>query len=94
MDCEKRIAYIFREEKVFLTKDGRFFGFVCHNDGVKCHRLSEGEKMHFLARREKKKQIMQKLRQAKVKPKTADRTKFKETALARWRLSEVRHQPY
>lgn len=94
MDCEKKIAYIFKEEKVFLTKDGRFFGFVYNDNGVKCHRLSEEEKVHFLARREKKKHVMQKLRQAKVKPQTSDRTKFRETALARWRLAKVRHQPY
>lgn len=94
MDCEKRIAYIFREEKVFLTKDGRFFGFVYQNNGVKCHCLSEEEKIHFLAHREKKKQMMQKLHLAKVKPKSSDRTKFKEIALARWRLAEVRRQSY
>lgn len=94
MDSEKRIAYIFREEKVFLTKDGRFFGFVYQNNGVKCHRLSEEEKIHFLAYREKKKQMMQKLRQNKVQSKISDRIKFRETALARWRLTEVRNKPY
>lgn len=90
MDNEKRIAYIFREEKVFLTKDGRFFGFVYDGQNVKCHKLSEKEKFCFLAQREKKKQALRKLRVAKNKPLVADRTKHKETALTRWRLSEVR----
>ena len=48
MDNEKRIAYIFREEKVFLTKDGRFFGFVYDGQSVKCRKLSEKEKFCFL----------------------------------------------
>ena len=60
MDNEKRIAYIFREEKVFLTKDGRFFGFVYDGQSVKCRKLSEKEKFCFLAQREKKKQALKK----------------------------------
>ena len=28
MDCEKRIAYIFEEAKIFLTKDGRYYRYA------------------------------------------------------------------
>ena len=48
MDCEKRIAYIFEEAKIFLTKDGRYYRYAESGGRVKCRRLTDEEKKEFL----------------------------------------------
>lgn len=48
MNTPKRIAYIFEEAKIFLTKDGRYYGFSEVNGKVKCRKLSKEEKDAFL----------------------------------------------
>ncbi len=48
MNNLKRIAYIFEEEKIFLTKDGLYYRFDDENGKVKCQRLTEKEKEAFL----------------------------------------------
>ena len=48
MNTPKRIAYIFEEAKIFLTKDGRYYGFSEVDGKVKCWKLSKEEKDIFL----------------------------------------------
>lgn len=50
MDCEKRIAYIFEEAKIFLTKDGRYYRYAENGGHVKCRRLTGEEQKAFLSR--------------------------------------------
>ena len=84
MDCEKRIAYIFEEAKIFLTKDGRYSE---NGDRVKCRRLTDEEQKVFLGRFE-----MPQRHQAEeaVDWHPVAVEKEKERKLARWRLSAVR----
>ena len=48
MKSPNRIAYIFEEAKIFLTKDGRYYGFSETDGKVKCRKLSKEEKDAFL----------------------------------------------
>ena len=48
MNNLKRIAYIFEEEKIFLTKDGLYYRFNDENGKIKCQKLTEKEKESFL----------------------------------------------
>ena len=50
MNTPKRIAYIFEEAKIFLTKDGRYYGFSEVDGKVKCWKLSKEEKDIFSSR--------------------------------------------
>ena len=54
----KRIACIFEEEQVFLTKNGCFYGYEYVDDHFKCRRLNTLEINRFLYRiREVKRDI-------------------------------------
>lgn len=46
----KRIAQIFEEEQVFLTKNGCFYGYENIEGTFKCHRLNALEIRRFLYR--------------------------------------------
>ena len=46
----KRIAQIFEEEQVFLTKSGCFYGYENVDGTFKCHRLNTLEIHRFLYR--------------------------------------------
>ena len=53
-----KIACIFEEERVFLTKNGRFYGYE-NTDGVfKCRRLNSIEINRFLYRLKGEKELM------------------------------------
>jgi hypothetical protein len=55
----KRIAHIFEEEQVFLTKNGCFYGYENIDGTFKCHRLNTLEIRRFLYRiKDVKKDIM------------------------------------
>ena len=55
----KRIACIFEEEQVFLTKNGCFYGYEKIDGTFKCRRLSPLEINRFLYRiKDAKKEIM------------------------------------
>lgn len=47
---KKRIAHIFEEEQVFLTKNGCFYGYENVGGTFKCHRLNTLEIHRFLYR--------------------------------------------
>ena len=49
-ESKKRIAHIFEEEQVFLTKNGCFYGYENVNGTFKCHRLNAPEIQRFLYR--------------------------------------------
>jgi hypothetical protein len=46
----KRIAHIFEEEQVFLTKNGCFYGYENIDGTFKCHRLNALEIHRFMYR--------------------------------------------
>lgn len=46
----KKIACIFEDEKVFLTKSGAFYGYENVDGVIKCHRLNSLEIKRFLYR--------------------------------------------
>lgn len=48
MNSEKRIAYIFEEAKIFLTKDGNYYAFEELEGHVKCRKLTADEKKEFV----------------------------------------------
>lgn len=48
MDNQKRIAYIFEEAKIFLTKDGNYYSYEDKGERVKCHRLTSQERESFI----------------------------------------------
>lgn len=48
MNNQKRIAYIFEEAKIFLTKDGNYYRYEAKEGGVKCHRLTLQERESFI----------------------------------------------
>lgn len=54
----KRIACIFEEEQVFLTKQGCFYGYENVNGTFKCHRLNNLEINRFLYRIKEDKEVM------------------------------------
>lgn len=57
-DSKKKIACIFEEEQVFLTKNGMFYGYE-NIDGVfKCRRLNNIEINRFLYRIRDTKEFM------------------------------------
>ena len=49
-DDNKKIDCIFEEEKVFLTKSGKFYGYEKIEGGFVCRRLSNIEINRFLYR--------------------------------------------
>ena len=51
MNTPKRIAYIFEEAKIFLTKDGRYYGFSEVDGKVKCLEAEQRGKRYFSSRR-------------------------------------------
>jgi len=55
---DKRIACIFEEEQVFLTKKGCFYGYENIDGAFKCHRLNNLEINRFLYRMKDNKEIM------------------------------------
>ena len=54
----KRIACIFEEEQVFLTKQGCFYGYENINGTFKCRRLNTLEINRFLYRIKEQKDII------------------------------------
>ena len=48
MSCEKRIAYVFEQAKIFLTKDGNYYRYEEENGKYDCHKLTEKEKTLFV----------------------------------------------
>jgi len=48
MNNPKRIAYIFEEAGVFLTKDGLYYRYDETDGKIKCRRLTREEKDDFL----------------------------------------------
>lgn len=57
-DSKRKIACIFEEEQVFLTKNGMFYGYE-NIDGVfKCHRLNNLEINRFLYRIRDNRELM------------------------------------
>lgn len=54
----KQIACIFEEEKVFLTKNGKFYGYENVEGVFKCRRLNNLEINRFLYRVKENKELM------------------------------------
>ena len=76
----KRIAHIFEEEQVFLTKSGCFYGYENVDGTFKCHRLNTLEIHRFLYRIKGVKKDIMLLSSGKGLKKPLPR-KYEETAL-------------
>ena len=63
----KRIACIFEEEHVFLTKQGCFYGYENIDGTFKCYRLNNIEINRFLYRIKDHKEVMTLFSRKKVK---------------------------
>ncbi|MBQ8464690.1 MAG: hypothetical protein IJ545_01625 [Alphaproteobacteria bacterium] len=77
---KKRIAHIFEEEQVFLTKSGCFYGYENIDGTFKCHRLNTLEIHRFLYRMKGVKKDIVFLSSGGGSKKPLPR-KFEETAL-------------